>query len=89
MGRVGATYTTQVISWSGIASYGALAAGAPAGLWLENSLGAGAIGLVGAGTAVAGILWASTIRAVSILPGETLGFRQVFGKVFPAHSALP
>ncbi len=88
MGRAGATYTTQVISWSGIASYGALAAGAPAGLWLENSLGAGAIGLVGAGTAVAGILWASTIRAVPILPGETLGFRQVFGKVLPHGLSL-
>ena len=88
MGRVGATHTTMVISWSGIASYGALAAGAPAGLWLENSLGAGAIGLVGAGTAVAGILWASTIRAIPILPGKTLGFRQVFGKVFPHGLSL-
>ena len=84
MGRVGAVYTTQVISWSGIASYGALAAGAPAGLWLENSMGAGAIGLVSVGTAVAGFLWASNIRAIPILPGKELGFRQVFGKVF-AH----
>jgi MFS family permease len=84
MSRVGATYTAQVISWSGIASYGALAAGAPAGLWLENSLGAGAIGLVSAGTAAAGFLWASTIRAIPILPGKELAFRQVLGKVF-AH----
>jgi hypothetical protein len=29
--------------WSDIVSYGAAAAGAPAGLWLENSLGTGAI----------------------------------------------
>ena len=88
MGRVGAAYTTQVISWSGIASYGALAAGAPAGLWLENSMGAGAIGLVSVGTAVAGFLWASNIRAIPISPGKELGFRQVFGKVFPHGLSL-
>ncbi len=32
IGRMGTAYTAQVISWSGIASYGALAAGAPFGV---------------------------------------------------------
>src|SRR5262245_21926717 len=36
IGRVGEACTAQVISWSGIASYGALAVGAPTGVWLAN-----------------------------------------------------
>jgi MFS family permease len=39
LGRVAPEYAAQVISWSGIASYGALAAGAPLGIWLENRHG--------------------------------------------------
>src|SRR5438034_1683510 len=54
LGRVGATFTAQVISWSGIASYGALAIGAPVGVWLENSFGLGAIGLVSVAGALGG-----------------------------------
>lgn len=38
LGRVDATYAGQVISWSGIAACGAMAAGAPVGIWLEPSM---------------------------------------------------
>jgi MFS family permease len=38
LGRVGGTHAAQVISWSGIASYGAMAAGAPFGFWLETQV---------------------------------------------------
>ena len=82
IGRVGAAYTAQAISWSGIASYGALAIGAPVGAWLENSFGLGAIGAVSAVAALIGLLWASAIGAVPILPGKGLAFRQVLAKVF-------
>jgi MFS family permease len=64
IGRVGGAYTAQVISWSGIASYGALAIGAPLGIWLENNLNVGAIGVVSVVAALGGFLWASAIRTI-------------------------
>ena len=88
IGRVGADYTAQVISWSGIASYGALAVGAPFGVWLENNLNVGAIGVVSVVVALGGFLWASAIGAIPIRPGKDLAFRQVLGKVFPYGLSL-
>jgi MFS family permease len=88
IGRVGAAYTAQVIAWSGIASYGALAVGAPVGVWLENSFGLGAIGVVSVVAALTGWLWASAIGAVPILPGKGLAFRHVLAKVFPSGLSL-
>src|SRR5207249_5018306 len=88
MGRVGAAHTAQVISWSGIASYGALAIGAPVGVWLKNSFGLGAIGLVSVAAALVGFLWATAVGAIPILPGKGLAFRQVLGKVFPYGLSL-
>jgi len=83
IGRVGAASTAQVISWSGIASYGALAVGAPMGVWLANSSGVGAIGVVSVVAALGGLLWATGIGAIPILPGKGLSFRHVLGKVLP------
>ena len=39
LGRVAPEYAAQVISWGGIASYGAMAAVAPLGIWLETRYG--------------------------------------------------
>jgi MFS family permease len=83
IGRVGAASTAQVISWSGIASYGALAVGAPLGVWLANSFGLDAIGGVSVVVILAGLVWASTISAIPTLPGKNLPFRQVLEQVFP------
>jgi MFS family permease len=85
---VGAAYTAQVISWSGIASYGALAVGAPVGVWLEHSFGLGAIGVVSVVAALTGWLWASAVGAVPILPGKSLAFRNVLAKVSPYELSL-
>ena len=88
IGRVGGAYTAQVISWSGIASYGALAIGAPVGVWLENNLNVGVIGVVSVVAALGGFLWASAIRTIPVQPGEGLAFRQVLRKVFPYGISL-
>ncbi|WP_177490662.1 MFS transporter, partial [Pseudomonas sp. HMWF006] len=45
IGRVGAANTAKVISWNGIASYGALAVGAPFGVWLVGQLGLWSMGV--------------------------------------------
>ncbi len=88
IGRVGAASTAQVISWSGIASYGALAAGAPTGVWLENSFGLGAIGVVSFLTILVGFFGATVTAAVPIFPGKDLAFRQVLRKVLPFGLSL-
>lgn len=44
IGRVGAEHTAKVISWNGIASYGALAIGAPLGVLMVKSLGLWSMG---------------------------------------------
>jgi predicted MFS family arabinose efflux permease len=83
MGRVGTAFTAPAISWSGIASYGALALGAPTGVWLDSRFGLWAVGMVGIVAALAGILWASTIAGVATQPGKGLPFRRVLGIVLP------
>ena len=80
MSRVGAQHTAQVISWNGVASYGAIAAGAPLGAWLENRFGAYSVGLVSVAVAGAGFLWSLTLRRV---PGvASAGARTPMGRVF-------
>src|ERR1700722_9960092 len=44
LGRVGPENATQVISWAGVASYSAMALGAPLGIWIERHHGFAAIG---------------------------------------------
>ncbi|MFX5680431.1 hypothetical protein ABTE28_20255, partial [Acinetobacter baumannii] len=45
VGRVGSENTAKMISWNGIATYAALAIGAPLGVVLDRSLGFAMIGL--------------------------------------------
>src|SRR5262249_16376814 len=88
IGRVGEACTAQVISWSGIASYGALAVGAPTGVWLANGFGLGAIGVVSVVAALAGLFWATAIGAIATVPGKSLLFGHVLGQVFPYGLSL-
>jgi MFS family permease len=88
MGRVGVAHNAQVISWSGIASYGALAAGAPSGIWLENIFGVGAVGVVSVVAVLVGFFAATAIATIPILAGKDLAFRQLLRKVFPYGLSL-
>jgi MFS family permease len=88
IGRVGAQNTAKVISWNGIASYGALAIGAPLGVFLVNGLGLWSMGvsiilLAGLGIALA---WKKT--PAPIVHGERLPFIHVLGLVLPHGTGL-
>ncbi|MGV8919934.1 MAG: MFS transporter [Pseudomonas sp.] len=88
IGRVGALNTAKVISWNGIASYGALAIGAPLGVLLVDALGLWSMGvsiilLAGIGLALA---WPKT--PAPIVHGERLPFLHVLGRVLPHGTGL-
>jgi len=81
LGRVGPGYAAQVISWSGIASYGAMAAWAPLGIWLVTRYGLMSIGAVASGVAVVNLVLALPVAAVPILRGAHLAFSKVVSRV--------
>jgi MFS family permease len=82
LGRVAPDYAAQVISWAGIASYGAMAAGAPLGIWLESRYGFGSIGAAASGISVLNLVLALPLAGVPVLPGTHLAFSRVLGRVF-------
>jgi MFS family permease len=83
IGRVGSRHMAQVISWSGIASSGAVGLGAPAGMWIQSHLAVGSIGLVSASIMGAAYLWSLILGATPIPTGQEISFRKVFVRVLP------
>lgn len=82
IGRVGAMHTARVISWNGVATYGAMAAGAPLGVYLNQQWGlAGVAALIVLAVAVA-LLLASGKPDVSITAGQRIAFSAVFGRIW-------
>jgi MFS family permease len=81
LGRVEPEYAAQVISWNGIASYGAMAAGAPLGIWLETRYGLGSIGAVASGVSLLSLAFALPLAGVPIRRGAQLPFPKVLGRV--------
>ena len=88
IGRVGAENTAKVISWNGIASYGALAIGAPLGVLMVKQLGLWSMGVSIILLCMLGLLLAWPKRAAPIVSGVRLPFMRVLGKVFPHGSGL-
>jgi len=83
IGRIGATHNARVISWNGIATYGALAIGAPVGATLAHSLGPWALGATTIALAAFGYWLARRLDAVPLVHGERMGYASVFVRVLP------
>ena len=81
LGRVAPEYAAHVISWSGIASYGAMAAGAPLGIWLENRYGLESIGAAASGVSLLSLALALPLAGVAVVHGARLAFSRVLGRV--------
>jgi MFS family permease len=83
IGRVGDSHTTQAVSMNGVASYAALAAGAPLGVLIEGAGGFAAIGVVVLLIGALGAIFAATRAPVALVSGEPMAFRVVFLRVLP------
>jgi MFS family permease len=83
IGRVGTSNNARVISWNGIATYGALAIGAPLGVAISHSIGFAALGILVTLLAALGFYLARLIAPVPLVHGERMSYRSVFTRVLP------
>ncbi len=83
IGRVGHENTTQVIAWSGVMGYSAVAAGAPLGVWIVGRWGMGALAVVMTLIPIAGYAIAKPIAEVPPEPGEPHPFQHLLERVAP------
>lgn len=88
IGRVGSAHTAKVISWNGIATYGALAVGAPLGVVLAAAGGFLMIGTASVALMIAALLLAWHRPPVHAEAGERLPMHRVFGRVAPYGMGL-
>lgn len=80
---VGAVHTSRVISWNGVATYVAMATGAPLGVLLNGWFGIGGFAALIVIIAVIGLMFARTRADVSISAGVRAPFHVVARKIWP------
>ena len=88
IGQVGAQHTARMISWNGIATYGALAIGAPLGVVIEHAWGLAAVGATVAVLSVGGFFLARMKAPTAVVRGEHMPFGNVLRRVFPHGMGL-
>jgi len=88
VGVVGSLHIGRVISWNGIVTYGAMAIGAPLGVWVFHQGGMQLLAGVIMGIALIAILCALPRKPVTASKGKPLPFRAVLGKVWLYGMAL-
>lgn len=88
IGQVGAEHTARSISWNGIASYGAIAIGAPLGVVMVDALGFVSLGLVLTVLSAGALLLIRNKPPVPVVRGERMPFWSVFGRVAPYGLSL-
>ncbi|TFY85178.1 MFS transporter [Pseudomonas kairouanensis] len=88
MGQVGAEHTARSISWNGIASYGAIAIGAPLGVVMVAEYGYASLGLALSALSALGLVLIRNKPSAPIVRGERLPFWAVFGRIAPFGASL-
>ncbi|MGN3965968.1 MFS transporter [Burkholderia gladioli] len=83
IGRVGVSNNARVISWNGIATYGALAIGAPLGVAIAHTLNAALLGVLMVALAALGYWFALRLAPVPVVHGERMSYASVFTRVLP------
>ncbi|HDH0827077.1 TPA: MFS transporter [Klebsiella oxytoca] len=85
---VGAIHTSRVISWNGVATYVAMAVGAPLGVMLNGYCGISGFAAVVVLAAAVGLLYARTRQDVSVTAGIRAPFHVVVRKIWPYGMGL-
>ena len=88
VGIVGSLHIGRVISWNGIVTYGAMAIGAPLGVWCYSLVGLRGLALIIMAVALVAALCALFRPAVKAAKGKAMSFRAVLGRVWPYGMAL-
>ncbi len=88
IGKVGPEHTARAISWNGIASYGAIAIGAPLGYLMSHELGFFTLGIALTVMASLSLLVIRKQTAPPVIKGERLPFWSVFGRIAPYGLSL-
>lgn len=88
MGQVGAEHTARSISWNGIASYGAIAIGAPLGVVMVDQYGFASLGIALSLLAALALVLIRNKASVPVVRGERLPFWAVFGRIAPYGASL-
>ena len=83
IGRVGTSHNAKVISWNGIATYGALAIGAPLGVALSHGIGYASLGIFVIALGALGYALTRPMAPVPVVHGERMSYASVFTRVLP------
>jgi len=88
IGRAGEQHTGKIFVWNGVATYGALALGAPIGLWIGMRWSPMALGLLIAAVAMLGAVFAAQQVDVPRVESTPLRLSVVLRRVAPYGSVL-
>jgi len=88
IGQVGSQHTARAIGWNGIASYGAIAIGAPLGVVMIDQLGFASLGVTLLLLALLALLLIRKKPSIPIISGVRLPFWSVFSLIAPYGISL-
>ena len=88
IGRVGVRHTARVISWNGVATYSALAIGAPLGVFAASRVGFAGVGVIICALALAGFAAATRMAPTAPFKGEPVSTGRILKGVVPFGLAL-
>ena len=88
IGQVGSQHTARAIGWNGIASYGAIAIGAPLGVVMIVQLGFASLGVTLLLLALLALLLIRKKPSIPVISGVRLPFWSVFGLIAPYGISL-
>ncbi len=88
IGRAGGQHAARVISWNGVATYAALAAGAPLGVLATSHWGFTAVGIIIFALCMASFLAATRMAPTALFSGKRVPGGHLFLRVTPFGLAL-